>query len=541
LSSSSPDNGTQDTRRLYALIEADTSRTQTLKSLLFSEAAIYNGQTLFEQFGDDEQRQTNHLLEDSKSVLQSAYQLLERRYGLRTSSAALAVGQAPLSVTSNLSTSSTMAPSTNLVRKPSDKSMKSLILWSLRDKKKVEAILQKFTEQNSRIQDNVKLWCLANQLGVNLPHLKRMQQDDSSKKLGFDIDAALKLAQRDAQANTCSLELTGPEWDLSAINPTPHQGVFKPFEKDGTVYIQENHAYELPAWPSASQSGLELGTFDLRTRNRVESLAKLLHQPKEHVFRIPKCIGWKYLPQSSAVAFVFESASQTDNRPISLLQLLFGEAKLDTKPGLGHKFRLALGLATCVAQLHMVGWLHESFRSSNILFFPPATPLLPTTKARSASPSRSSVSIDFSEPWVLGFEFSRLDIGRTVGYADFDPERDIYRHPQRQGDPEVHFTRIHDIYALGVVLLEIGLWEPAIKLEKNMFAHANKGENVQRQLLKHASHRLESRVGAKYRDAVIKCLTGEFGVVDDNKEDLKLQQAFRSQVVDVLERAANSV
>lgn len=516
------------------MIEADTSRTQTLKSLLFSEAAIYNGQTLFEQFGDDEQRQTNHLLEDSKSILQSAYQLLQRRYGLRTSSTNLLIGHAPLTVNSNLSTASTLGPSTTLVPKSPDKSMKSLILWSLRDKKRVETILQTFTEQNSRIQENVKLWCLANQLGVNLPHLTRMQQDDCSKKLGFDIDAALKLTQRDAQANTCSLELTSPEWSLSAIDPAPHQGVFKAFEKDGTVYIQENHAYQLPTWPSASQSGLELGALDLRTRNRVESLARLLHQPKEHVFRIPKCIGWKYLPQSGAVAFVFESPSPEHSRPVSLLQLLFGEAKLDIKPSLGQKFRLALGLATCVSQLHMVGWLHESFRSSNILFFPPS-------KGHAPAPPKSSISIDFSEPWVLGFEFSRLDIGRTVGYADFDPERDIYRHPQRQGDPEVHFTRIHDIYALGVVLLEIGLWEPAIKLEKNMFAHANKGENVQRQLLKHASHRLDSRVGAKYRDTVIKCLTGEFGVVDDNKEDLKLQQAFRSQVVDVLEKAANSV
>ena len=45
----------------------------------------------------------------------------------------------------------------------------------------------------------------------------------------------------------------------------------------------------------------------------------------------------------------------------------------------------------------------------------------------------------------------------------------------------------------------------------------------------------------KYKDLVIKCLTGDFGVTDDNKEDLKLQQAFKSQVVDVLERSAIAV
>ena len=79
------------------------------------------------------------------------------------------------------------------------------------------------------------------------------------------------------------------------------------------------------------------------------------------------------------------------------------------------------------------------------------------------------------------------------------------------------FSKIHDIYALGVVLLEIGLWEPAIKLEKNMFAHARDNYAIQSQLIKHAQKRLESRVGKKYRDAVVKCLTGKVAGVDDNK------------------------
>jgi hypothetical protein len=39
----------------------------------------------------------------------------------------------------------------------------------------------------------------------------------------------------------------------------------------------------------------------------------------------------------------------------------------------------------------------------------------------------------------------------------------------------------------------------------------------------------------------MKCLTGNFGVEDDTKEDLKLQQAFRHQIVDVIEMAANYV
>lgn len=103
------------------------------------------------------------------------------------------------------------------------------------------------------------------------------------------------------------------------------------------------------------------------------------------------------------------------------------------------------------------------------------------------------------------------------------------------------FNKIHDIYALGVVLLEIGLWEPAAKLDRNMFATANNPRAVQAQLIKHAERRLGGRIGKKYQEIVLKCLTGDFGVEDDTKEDLKLQQAFRYQVVDVIENAANFV
>jgi hypothetical protein len=93
----------------------------------------------------------------------------------------------------------------------------------------------------------------------------------------------------------------------------------------------------------------------------------------------------------------------------------------------------------------------------------------------------------------------------------------------------------------GVVLLEIGLWEPAITLEKNQFKHARDPYVIQAQLQKQTTRRLGARMGERYKQVVLKCLSGDFGVVDDTKEDLKLQQAFRTQIVDVLERAAANV
>ena len=91
--------------------------------------------------------------------------------------------------------------------------------------------------------------------------------------------------------------------------------------------------------------------------------------------------------------------------------------------------------------------LHESFRSENVLFFP----------AQQPGTGQSPGSLDLSQPWVLGFEFSRPEDFFSAGPVDFCAARDVYRHPDRQGMPEARFNKLHDIYALGVVLLEIGM------------------------------------------------------------------------------------
>jgi len=90
--------------------------------------------------------------------------------------------------------------------------------------------------------------------------------------------------------------------------------------------------------------------------------------------------------------------------------------------------------------------VHESFRSENVLFFP----------AQTHGTGKTPSVVDYSQPWVLGFEFSRPEGFFSAGLADFCPARDVYRHPERQGRPEAVFNKLHDIYALGVVLLEIG-------------------------------------------------------------------------------------
>lgn len=56
----------------------------------------------------------------------------------------------------------------------------------------------------------------------------------------------------------------------------------------GRILPIERFLYEIEG---SSIGSTEDSSIDSRSRKRVDALAKLLHQPKELVFRIPRCRG----------------------------------------------------------------------------------------------------------------------------------------------------------------------------------------------------------------------------------------------------------
>lgn len=89
--------------------------------------------------------------------------------------------------------------------------------------------------------------------------------------------------------------------------------------------------------------------------------------------------------------------------------------------------------------------------------------------------------------------------------------------------------------------MELGLWRPVLSLTTDGFKRVNDPRTIQEYLVKKAERTLPREVGEHYKNVVIRCLTGGFDVDNDNSEDLKLQEAFRDQVLDVLDRAAESI
>src|SRR5947207_3867081 len=206
-------------------------------------------------------------------------------------------------------------------------------------------------------------------------------------------------------------------------------------------------------------------------------------------------------------------------------------------PGLYGRFKLIQELARTIMLLHSEGWLHKSIRGDNIMFLDYV----------------DKEVLDFDSPYLVGFDYSRRTVDPSLRLNDQLWTNDIYRHPDRQGEPAVNFRKEHDYYALGAVLVEVGYWQSLSSLGK--FAQYNKWwqekeqhgpskENrppewspkediaVKEELIRLTeASQFRYNVGKVWKEVTLKCLTGDFGIVKDDDEQTQLQVAFREEVV----------
>ncbi|PQE06538.1 HET-s domain protein [Rutstroemia sp. NJR-2017a WRK4] len=237
-------------------------------------------------------------------------------------------------------------------------------------------------------------------------------------------------------------------------------------------------------------------------------LAKILRNVDPFNFGILKCEG-----------LVKESISGTDLAPTRFVfaipktlqqpQLLrmFVMSRSERHP-LDDKFELSKQLAKAIMFVHSAGFVHKNIRPETVLLF------------YLNQPNENSCFA-----FLIGFESFRLAEGNTVLQGDNVWERNIYRHPTRQGmQPGMDYVMQHDIYSLGVCLLEIGLGESLIlpqaggkesKPNPLLFANVDltmkdrrkKAFQTKRALVLLAQERLPSIMGRKYTELVVTCMT----------------------------------
>jgi hypothetical protein len=263
---------------------------------------------------------------------------------------------------------------------------------------------------------------------------------------------------------------------------------------------------------------------------RIHCLIAVLRAASAGHFRTPACLGC-LMPTSKAslrYGLVFR-APQENQPPITLYTLLRQQQDSSRRiaiPTLGERFRLAYEVAQAVMRWHAAGWLHQGLASFHIVFF-----------------EQSVDAVAFGSPYLMGFDYSREDDASSARRRNDQPKaeaiRDLYRHPERQGSkPRKKHQRRHDLYALGLILLEIGRWALIEDIFQNVIRRRDGTGGpyaVKSVAMKFTDRVLSHNMGTAYTSATAACLSGDLGVKEDDAQGSKFLAHFEAQIVRKLE------
>ncbi len=239
-----------------------------------------------------------------------------------------------------------------------------------------------------------------------------------------------------------------------------------------------------------------------QTTSHVRDLARILFCSQPSTLGLLQCVGvLKELDANgnlSQYTFVFLDPTKPPAATSSLRALLLrGPVSLDAK------YRIAKSLARGALAVHAADFVHKSIRPDNIIVF-------------------SNSKDQDMKAYLVGFERTRPAAAGTTLSGDRIWERNLYRHPSRRGlKPEHAYIMQHDIYSLGVCLLEIGLWdslvvpsEPPkpgrllhIEEQLSMGTSLETAWEIKKILIHMAQTFLPNLMGLLYTEVVLSCLT----------------------------------
>ncbi|KAH7128920.1 prion-inhibition and propagation-domain-containing protein [Dactylonectria macrodidyma] len=262
--------------------------------------------------------------------------------------------------------------------------------------------------------------------------------------------------------------------------------------------------------------------------------------------------------------------------PVTLQSLLGTKQKRGIRSMLGARFELARKIVRAVCLLHSSGWLHKNIRAESVMFFPEhvdklqddlyevkieidvSKPLLmgyifsrpddiiirmnppsaPQTEQQSPKPCnpRRNHPTEFSRTWDDPFqEGSESKRGMGPPRADSIYGRnmlekaavtkqtketnisgftlDYYQHPAKHADPKRLYRHAYDVYSLGILLLEVGLWEKLKNYEDSCLWYIESTDydeedhyERRRWICREYLDRLRWACGNTYADVVLSCL-----------------------------------
>lgn len=157
----------------------------------------------------------------------------------------------------------------------------------------------------------------------------------------------------------------------------------------------------------------------------------------------------------------------------------------------------------------------------------------------------STVTHEFST-YLVGFDAARLrDLSAySAQRAETDPLKRLYQHPDRQiplqDGKVVRFGIRHDMYSLGIVLLELAMWrriqhinDPDLQRLIKAQGQAFNPRKLQAKLAQLVEQSMAGLIGPKYADAVLCCL--QETILDQTKER-EMRELFYERVLQPLKQ-----
>ena len=321
---------------------------------------------------------------------------------------------------------------------------------------------------------------------------------DHSPMLPHYIDFHLLRIPRDMAAGS-----SPPSYETVAASSDDRISAFL---RDGHSEISVVLEYA-PALDSSSSSD----SFTRRGNEMVESLRAPLLTPDNRGIYVGamELLGWFQDPHQSRYGLVYKTPRFADEKShyhtrshmnpfqqsANLLSFLQHSGNTETlnMPSLEDRFQLAYNLALSLYHFHAQGTTHRNLNSNNVLFFFDG-PARGSTKE--PEPWKEGA---IRKPFLVSFDQSDEDAhdGQEEPFIS-----GIYRHPHTSRGQRSAYKTAYDLYSLGIILIEIGLWMPISRLWKTTYSRSDFKVRLQKVYVK----KLAAKCGTTYMRVVENCL-----------------------------------
>lgn len=400
-------------------------------------------------------------------------------------------------------------------RKASSMTLKRRITWSARDKESLTTLVTELHELNdglySLLPTNARS-LLSDALSAEMlstkntqPEIEMVQEISEKDEPVLSSAAGLKLLGLDTHLDDAmwnslpGTRMPKAVFRFQTFDSETSQDISVPTRATSTSYAMHE-----PAGGGESTAVLiEWKPYDQRAgvsrayiiAMRADMLCRLLRKFSSTCLGVLPCLGFFDEVSMGYFGFVFKLPQLplygSTSQPLTLNYLMGVQPSL---PPLEDRFKLSSIIARTLMAFHCSEWLHKDFSSKNILI---ATNPHDTSKP------------DITRPYIIGFTYSRPEdhegISSEIRQAAADEP--LYQHPSLipiAGQVAPRHSKAFDLWALGCVLLEVGLWRRLDDLWKPKYSESR--DKWAERLRRNWTRELRGRCGGTYEEVVNTCL-----------------------------------